>query len=1059
MADNPIDLNRIFDFKDTDPLDQVIIKTQQFNTVLEQMLQTAQKSSQGIISSMQAIQKSVDSLEQEMVQADATTKKGQETIANGAATTAKAVSQNEEYKKSLSDLNTTIKLLQDQIDKLSESNKKIPKDNDTASNSLADLKKQLKDATDAYLKMGDSTDAAIKQKSLKNVTDLNTQVRNGQQVLNDAKKASDLASGSYNDLALKVANATKQLKAMEGGVGSNSEQFKNLQKFVADGNEKLKTFDATIGVANRNVGNYTESIEKAIPTFKQLNPQLFEAGEAIQAFGKKALQLLLNPVVLVIAAIVAGLALMKKALDTFTEKTIEGADRATKLGDVWGTISETITGNLKKWGKAISDFLESTLIILTQVIPMTDEFKKKLDINTQIAIIQNELKKEEIKLIVESAQLQLEKEEELNKARDKTNRSLQDRYESLQKANILIKEEIALKTQSAQKELDIIALQFKKIGITVNGETDINELMKNQIVTQKKSYEQVEQLANAQKKLIDIQKEQFEGARRRQALENQLLDEQIKFIQDAMKEERDVQVKINEEIIKSDEAKNARIIANQSSTLNERVNAEIRNAQDFIALNDKQTSDELVALREKGLQEIILDKQTNDNIIAQAGTNLKLRAQLVLDAKNKEFDINERFQNEVKLLIEAGTKREEEIYKKSAENIIKITLDKAKQVSEAETSQSRIGKDEALIALNNSLKNREISIVQFQKRRAKIEAQGDIEVLNSEIDGLERQKEILKTSEQVQGQFAQDILKIDQQIADKKKEISDKSTKITEQNLKEIRELEKQFANQSLDTIKTLGDNATQARIDALNNQLAAFQSAHDQEIALAGDNATAKAQIDKTFAEQQARIQKEEAKLKHDQAVRDRQIDMAKIIINTAVAISEHLANPIAAALIGALGALELAKVASTPIPAYFRGTDWSKEGLALVAEKGPEIGIDRSGDIAIYEKPQLTYLNEGTKILTAEQSDPILKKMDTKHMDLISHQLIDIGIRDIKAGQSLNREIISKLDTINDTTKRNKPAQVNYAKVGAVVYEFKKEEETYLKRTKALSMGSWSK
>src|SRR5882672_9377442 len=105
MAENPIDIKKLFNFDDTTPLDQVIVKIQQLNTFYDALVASAQKGAASVTSSMQVMQKSIDALEQEMVQADATTKKGQETITNGAAVTSKAVAQNEEYKKSITELN------------------------------------------------------------------------------------------------------------------------------------------------------------------------------------------------------------------------------------------------------------------------------------------------------------------------------------------------------------------------------------------------------------------------------------------------------------------------------------------------------------------------------------------------------------------------------------------------------------------------------------------------------------------------------------------------------------------------------------------------------------------------------------------------------------------------------------------------------------------------------------------------------------------------------------------------------------------------------------------
>lgn len=1066
MAENPIDLSKIFNFSDTTPLDQVIAKTQQFSAVLDQMLQTAQKSAQGTIASMQVIQKSVESLGAAVTQADVTTKKGQDTIANGAATTAKAVAQNEEYKKSLADLNTTIKILQEQIDKLSESNKKIPKDNEAQSNSLADLKKQLKDATDAWLKMGDSTDSAIKQKALKNVTDLNTAVVAGQKVITDAKKATDLASGSYNDLALKVANATKQLKAMEGGVGSNSQQFKDLQKFVADGNEKLKAFDQTIGISTRNVGGYTEGIEKAIPALRAISPAAVSAGESMKALSVQFLTLLANPVIAGIALILGGFAGLKKAFDTYTEGTVSGADKAQQFGLAWTTVTEMITVRFKALGKTVTDFLVGSGVteFLGQMAAFAisgasgvAEFNARLAQNNDILQMQIALQKERIVLITDVSALELEKEKEMFAARDKENRSLQERYDAILRVNEVRKEEIGLKQKEAQAEYDIQVAYFKKIGVIITNETKIQDLFNDTRVIEKKSYDQVTALAEARAKLTAVAKEEFEGTRRIQAIKNQLVDEEINHLLAGIKQEKDARDKYNVEIITADQQVNARILANQGSTTKEKIEAETRNLADAKQLNDKALADELFAFREQALSKTILDKAANDKINKEAGDDLMLRAKLILDAKNKQLDADSTFSAEEEQITQASQLKIQELIKKSSDNILQIIINRSKQVSDAETAGVAGSKDQGLINLNKALENREISLVKYSAIKAKIEresAKDSLEIQNGE---LEYQLIILTSSEASEKKHGQEIIKIRQQISANKRQITDIDAAYEKAKLQEIHNLEKQFALDSLDTIKVLGDNATTAKIDALNNQLQADQDSHDKQIALAGDDAAAKLQIDKQFSEQQAKIQKEEAKLKHDQAVRDRDIDMAKIIINTAVAISEHLANPIAAALIGALGALELAKVASTPIPAYFTGTSYSKEGLALVAERGPEIGIDRSGDIAIYGKPQLTYLNEGTKILNAQESEPILKKMDTHHMDLLSHQLIDIGIRDIKAGQSITREVIHKLDEVKEATKKNKPAQVNYAKVGAIVYEFKKEEETYVKRTKALSMGSW--
>lgn len=1074
MADNPIDIKKLFNFDDTTPLDEVIVKIQQLNVFYDALVASAQKGAASVTSSMQVMQKSIDALEQEMVQADATTKKGQETITNGAAVTSKAVAQNEEYKKSITELNATIKVLQDQIDKLSESNKKIPKDNELASGSLADLKIKLKDATDAYIKMGDATDAAIKQKALKNITDLNTAVKNGQQIVNDAKKATDIAAGSYNDLALKVANATKQLKAMEGGVGSNSEQFKALQKTINDGNTKLKEFDAAIGVSTRNVGGYTEGIEKAIPALRAISPAAVEAGEAVKGLSAKFITLLANPVVAIIAGIIGGFALLKKSWDIYTEDTIQGADKTKQFGLAWGAVTEMVTARFKVLGKQVFDFvndsgfaqyLAQTTAYLIGGAAGVAEYNTRLSENNEILQMQLDLRKEEIGLIESVSSLELEKEKETHDAREKEGRSLQERYEAVGRVNEIRKEEVALKLKSAQAEVDIQEAYFKKIGVIITDETKMKDLFENEIVIQKKSYEQVEALAKARAKLTSIKREEFEGTRRIQALEIQLLNEQQQHIIAGIKQEKDARDKLNLELITSDQQSNARVLSNQSSTLNEKIDAEMRNLDDAKQLNDKALADELFAFREQALSKVVLDKATNDKLIIQAGDNLKVRAQLILDAKNEALNSDEAFSSQEQAITEANGLKVQELIKKSGDNIVKITQETHKRMAEAEGATTSESKDAALIALEKSFANREISFLAYETKKKGIETQGKIDELEIQNDQLNADLAYFTSSEELAKKHADEILQIRKKLAANEEQIGALSnTKKLEQD-KKIYALEKQLANEALDAITVIADNATQAKLNALDAQLSSLQSHHDKDLQLADNSATVKAQIEANFTKEQAKIQKEQNKLKHDQAIRDKQLAEAKIFMNTLIAASEALASGpppgdiILAALVTAIGLAQEAKVASTPIPAYFKGTDYSKEGFAQVAEQGRELAIDRSGDIALYNKPQIAYLNEGTKIFTNAQTEPIMEKMGTKHMDLVSHQLIDIGIRDLKAGQAISVETIGHLKELKDITKRNKPVQVNYAKVGAIVYEFKREEETYVKRIKALSMGAWMK
>ena len=101
---------------------------------------------------------------------------------------------------------------------------------------------------------------------------------------------------------------------------------------------------------------------------------------------------------------------------------------------------------------------------------------------------------------------------------------------------------------------------------------------------------------------------------------------------------------------------------------------------------------------------------------------------------------------------------------------------------------------------------------------------------------------------------------------------------------------------------------------------------------------AEAKEKIEEEFAAKKealdAQIEKKERAMKRRQAVRDKAMKIASAIMSTAEAVTSVIANPILAAIVGALGAIQVATIASTPIP-------FGKGGLV----SGPTLGLIGEG------------------------------------------------------------------------------------------------------------------
>lgn len=81
-----------------------------------------------------------------------------------------------------------------------------------------------------------------------------------------------------------------------------------------------------------------------------------------------------------------------------------------------------------------------------------------------------------------------------------------------------------------------------------------------------------------------------------------------------------------------------------------------------------------------------------------------------------------------------------------------------------------------------------------------------------------------------------------------------------------------------------------------------------------------------------------EQAEQKRKQAESDKAYAIMRAIIETAVKVIEQFPNPVTMALAGALGAAQVAMIASQPIPSFAQG-GMARPGYAVVGERGPEL------------------------------------------------------------------------------------------------------------------------
>lgn len=162
-----------------------------------------------------------------------------------------------------------------------------------------------------------------------------------------------------------------------------------------------------------------------------------------------------------------------------------------------------------------------------------------------------------------------------------------------------------------------------------------------------------------------------------------------------------------------------------------------------------------------------------------------------------------------------------------------------------------------------------------------------------------------------------------------------------------------QVASDSLNAINDLVSSVYEAKITKIEEEQEANTAAGEAEqeritqlvekkVITEEEGEARKRAAEAKTAKRNEELEKKKQQLKHKQAEWDKANSIAQAGIATALAITQAYPNLILAAIVGALGAVQLATILATPIPKYAKGTDRHKGGPAIVGDGGvPELVI----------------------------------------------------------------------------------------------------------------------
>lgn len=493
-----------------------------------------------------------------------------------------------------------------------------------------------------------------------------------------------------------------------------------------------------------------------------------------------------------------------------------------------------------------------------------------------------------------------------------------------------------------------------------------------------------------------------------------VLQEQRKFSERATKEQIEANKKRAEEIRKA------------TFELNKfRIEQEIRTLEEIASNEDLILASRLEALSDAADKRIELARLERDELLRQENLTQAGRTLILEQFAAKVQEIEDETTLEIDATIKLDADRTEQEFRDALDATLEERL-----------ANQDIDLSNRLTALNEALRKEEISIVEFEQRRAEIEAEFARKRLEDQLAFLQNQLQLLDLSKE-------ERLAIEREIAAVQLQLSDQTNAQLIENERQFQESINQLKKVAFDAALAIIDNFNVAQDERRAIELEKLEVAEEAELERAGDNEEKRAEVEAKFAEERAKIEQEQRAADRRRAIFEKALAATQIGVQTAVAVARALANPPGppfsipqAVVAGSLGAIQLAAVLSQPIPAFEKGTKSAPGGYAIINEKGPEAMIDPySGKVSMFntDGPTFTYIPKGTEIIPADQTAE--RFLENERYVAIDHTFKndDLAIQEWKQEdqrRAFESGLGSKIDQLNSTVKNKKESHLNISK-----------------------------
>lgn len=711
-----------------------------------------------------------------------------------------------------------------------------------------------------------------------------------------------------------------------------------------------------------------------------------------------------------IGAVIAALASLA-AMFTRTQKGVE------LFGKAWASVTagfDVLLDRLSVFGDSLvqlfqGDFKGAANTARKAIAGIGDEMENEIKIAWKLKDALNQLEKQEVMLSMRRAASKAEIEQ-LKKDSEDTTKSYAERMKAAKKAYDLEQKDLAQQTEIAEKRL-ANTLGFVEMNDEVrnliaqvkSGDITENELI-SKLGISESNIDDMKEFRDQFVNLFELQEQSFTKQTELQNKNNQLTkdayNKRIELKENELAELReleDIRLQIATENGDRIREETKRTYDRQIEDLKARIEKEK-------GLSMEQRTLNAAAIEAINQQIVELEKKKNKELTKLALEEKRTRDEI--NASNtlaSTKDLDKQLDAEMKLLAVAREREIEEAEKTGADVLlIESKYEEMKLQKKDEYAQKRIEKESktaARIALvNEAALQEELSSLDlqyakgllaeedYQKQKEDIVTKYAVEQAKASLSATKAILEDPNLSPESRLKLEEDIAKKEIELA---KAVSDAEITAAQRSTDEQKKRIETIANaidQASQLMGALSDFAStlyEAQIQKLEEQQEAAQKASDEEIAriehlaeigaISQEEAEArKRAAEVKTAKKEEELARKKAALQTRQAKLEKATNIAQTIMNTATAIMRALkdlgpiAGAVAAAMVGAMGAVQLATIVAQPIPKYAKGTKGHKGGLAIVGDGGvSETVITNKGMYLTPNTPTLVDLPKGTKVL----------------------------------------------------------------------------------------------